>query len=145
MARLLTRDLTTDEETQIEEVLRRLRQHFHEWSYAEGREHHLVGFAFYEGCGGTEHCGALLAEAAPFALGRELVSEHGFQWVMIGSGARWRHGVMHPGLNAPIELLALETVAWDRKDYDQRPDPGRITHDSLDRIVATALHSSAVE
>src|SRR4051794_40962423 len=96
------RDLTRPEKAFVAAVLRRLREHFPEWNKndsAGGAEHDLVGFAFYEGCGDTRHCGEILAEAAPFALGQELVTRHGFRWVMLSSGEAARYGVMHPALD----------------------------------------------
>jgi len=143
MSSYSTRDLDPSEVAVIADVLRRLREHFHEWPCHEGGEHHLVGFAYYEGCGGTEHCGALLAEAAPFALGSELVFRHEFHWIMIGSGSKWRYGVMHPALNQPVDLTALEHGSWNREEYDQPPCPGRTTHDSLDAILAHVGQPSA--
>jgi hypothetical protein len=125
---------TTAEMEHIRSVLRRLREHFPEWPCVEGGEHQLVAFAFYEGCGGTEHCGAILAEAAPFALGQELVANHGFSWVMIARDDR-RYGVAHSALSSPIDLTALEHGTWNDEEYDQPPCPGRKTSDSLETIV----------
>jgi hypothetical protein len=129
------RDLTRPEKAFIADVLRRLREHFPEWKFAEGSEHSLVGFAFYEGCGGTRHCGQILAESAPFALGQELVNEHGFHWVMLSSGETARYGVMHSTLKEPINLGSLEDGSWNDEEYDFPPSPGRRTHDSLETIV----------
>src|SRR6187455_1915991 len=75
MAVRIFRDPIRPEKAFIADVLRRLREHFHEWNKgdeAKGHEHSLIGFAFYEGCGDSRHCGEILAEAAPFALGQEL-------------------------------------------------------------------------
>jgi hypothetical protein len=94
-----------------------------------------VAFAFYERCGGTECCGAILAEAAPLALGKELVARHGFRWVMVTSGQSRRYGVTHPALDRPIDLASLEDGSWNDEEYDQPPVPGRMTHDSLETIV----------
>ena len=86
MSAATTRDPTPSEGAFVEEVLRRLREHFLEWCApeTEGHEHHLAAFAYYEGCGRSDHCRAILGEAAPFALGRELVARHGFRWVIRG-------------------------------------------------------------
>ena len=43
----------------MEAVFTEFRAHFHEWSNFES-EHELVGFAFYEGCGASPCCGAIL-------------------------------------------------------------------------------------
>jgi hypothetical protein len=129
-----TRDPTPDEKAHIGDVLRGLREHFHEWPCVEGGEHELVAFAYYEGCGGTEHCGAILTEAAPLALGQVLVAKHGFRWVMIAEDPR-RYGVAHPALGRPIDLASLEDGSWNDEEYDQPPCPGRMTHDSLETIV----------
>ena len=129
------RSLTPAEAASVEEALRKLREHFHEWRCPPGYEHDLVGFAYYEGCGGTRHCGEILAEAAPLALGRELVTKHGFRWVMIRSGRSWKCGVEHPTLGRPIDLNALEDGSWNQREYDQPPSPGKMTHDSLETIV----------
>ena len=124
------------------DVLRRLREHFHEWCgpETEGHEHELVAFAHYEGCARSDHCRAILGEAAPLALGQELVARHGFRWVMIASGDTWRYGVAHPALSEPIDLLSLEDGAWNDEEYDpgSKPHPGdgSMTHDSLATILA---------
>jgi hypothetical protein len=142
-----TRDLTPSEEAFIADVLRRLREHFPEWCgpNSEGYEHDLAAFAFYEGCGGSEHCGAILAEAAPFALGRELVARHGFRWVMLASGNGWRYGASHPALDQPLDLLSLEDGSWNEVEYDPggEPSPGKLTHDSLETIVERVRDRSA--
>lgn len=131
------RDLTRPEKAFIANVLRRLREHFPEWKkyFAEGDEHALVGFAFYEGCGDSRHCGEILAEAAPFALGQELVTRHGFRWVMLSSGGTARYGVMHPALDGTIDLGSLEDGSWNNEEYDGPPSRGKMTHDSLEMIV----------
>jgi len=133
-----TRDPTPSEEAMIVDVLRRLREHFYAWPTREGYEHDLVAFAYYEGCAGRDDCcRSILAQAAPLALGQELVARHGFRWVMIASGDTWRHGVLHPASSHPIDLFSLEDGAWNEREYDLggSPDPGRMTHDSLDTIV----------
>ena len=137
MAVRSTRNLTRTEKAVIADVLRRLREHFPEWgrNFAAGDEHGLVGFAFYEGCGDSRHCGAILAEAAPFALGQELVAGHGFRWAMLTDGEAPRYGVVHPALREPIDLGSLEDGSWNDREYDQPPDRGRTTHDSFETIV----------
>jgi hypothetical protein len=95
-----------------------------------------VGFAYYEGCGHRwQCCREILAEAAPLALGRELVTRHGFRGVMIRSGRSWRLAVEHPALSRPIDLHALEDGSWNEEEYDQPPCPGKMIHDSLETIV----------
>ena len=94
-----------------------------------------MAFAYYEGCGGTACCGEILAEAAPLALGKELVANHGFGWAMIASGDTWRYGVVHPALDGPIDLVLLEDGSWNDEEYDLPPSPGKRTHDSLETIV----------
>ena len=131
------RSLTSAEEGAVEDVLRRLREHFSAWPCPPGHEHELMGFAYYEGCGHRwECCRATLAEAAPFALGRALVAHHGFRWVMIRSGRSWRYGVIHPALGRPIDLASLEDGSWNEEEYDEPPSSGRMALDSLDTIVA---------
>ncbi len=136
MTAISVRDLTPAEGASIEDVLRRLREHYSVWSeFATGFEHDLMAFAYYEGCSDRDDCcRAILAEAAPFALGRELVARHGFRWVMIGSGAGWRYGVEHPALDRPIDLLSLEDGSWNVEEFDQPASPGRTTLDSLETI-----------
>jgi hypothetical protein len=133
-----TRELTEAERASVARVLRRLREHFREWKPPPGCEHDLVAFAFYEGCGGTPHCGEILASAAPFALGVELTSRYGFTWTMIRRGDEWRFGVSHPRLKGAVDLLDLEGGAWNEEDYDEPPAPGKVTHDSLDAIIKAA-------
>lgn len=138
MPAISPRSLTPAEKASITRVLRKLREHYpKEWpGCIEGHEHHLVAFAYYEGCGHRwECCREVLAEAAPLALGRELVANHGFRWVMLSSGESRRYGVAHPVLDRPIDLASLEDGSWNDEEYDQPPDPGRMTHDSLETIV----------
>jgi hypothetical protein len=134
------KSLTDKQRAHIADVLRRLREHFPgAWpGCAEGHEHRLMEFAYYEGCGhrpGWECCRDLLAKAAPFAVGQELVAHHGFRWVMFGSGRAWRYGVVHPALDRPLDLAALEDGSWCEEEYDQPPAPGRTTLESLPTIV----------
>jgi hypothetical protein len=131
------RNLTRSEAAFVAVVLRELCDHFHEWRTFEGHEHSLVGFAYYEGCGDSGHCGKILAGAAPFALGKELVTLHGFRWVMVSSGDTWRYGVLHPALKQPVELHSLENGSWNdnENEYEEAPEQGKRTHDSLATIV----------
>ncbi|HXD86787.1 MAG TPA: hypothetical protein VN641_09845 [Urbifossiella sp.] len=131
----VTRGLTPAEQAAIEEVLRKLREHFHEWQGYEGDEWKLVGFAYYEGCGDSDDCGQILVEASPIALGKELVAKHGFRWAMLRSGQSWKYAVVHPDLGRPIDLQALEDGSWNEEEYDEPPESGKLTHDSLDTIV----------
>lgn len=121
----------------IADLLRRLREHFPEWTKdsPEGHEHALVGFAFYEGCGDSRCCGEILAEAAPFALGQELVTRHGFRWIMLIAGKTCRYGVLHPELHEPIDLASLEDGFWNDRIYETPPSRGEKTYDSLETIV----------
>ncbi len=131
-----TRPLTGTEEDHIMDVLRRCREHFHEWQGYEGAEYKLLKFALYEGCAGSVHCGQTIAEAAPFALGKELVTHYGFSWTMVDIEGRWRYAVCHSALSDPIVLDALEDGRWNCEDYEnERPCPGEVTLDSLDHIV----------
>ena len=130
------RALTPAEKRSVEKVLRGLREHFHGWKCPQGYEHDLVGFAYYEGCGHRwECCREILTEAAPLALGRELVARHGFRWVMIRARRSWCYAVAHPALGWPIDLYALEDGSWNAEEYDQPPDPGKMTHDSIETIA----------
>ena len=142
MPELSTRDLTPSEEAHVADVFRRLREHFYVWSAPEtpGHEHDLVAFAYYEGCHRRDECcRAILGEAAPLALGQELVTRHGFRWVMIASGDAWRYGVAHPALSRPIDLLSLEDGSWNEVEYsggsEPHPGDGSMTHDSLETIL----------
>ena len=123
--------LTDKQRAYIADVLRRLREHFREWPEYEGHEHDLVGFAYYEGCGDSACCGDLLAEAAPVALGVELVARHGFVWVSLGSG---RYGVAHPALAEPVDLCALEGGEWCH-ERPETPARGEVTNGSLASLV----------
>ncbi len=127
------KSLTDEQRAYVADVVRRLHEHFHEWTWFEGQPHDLVGFAYYEGCGGNECCDAVLAEAAPVALGAELVARHGFAWVPLGLG---RLAVAHPALAAPVELAVLEGGAWCGPDeLPGRPSRGEVTHNSLPGLV----------
>lgn len=132
----------TDAELQkIQAVLKDLREHFKEWDYGED-DYALIDFAFYEGCGGTDHCGDIIARATPFAVGGVLVREHDFQWVMVPAGNGWHYGVMHKAMSKAIDLEVLEDKSWVRKQYNEPPCPGEATYDSLERIVDHARHCS---
>jgi hypothetical protein len=142
MSALSPRDPTPAEAAFIADVLRRLREHYHTWCApeTEGHEYDLVAFAYYEGCDRRDECcRGILSEAAPFALGQELVLRHGFRWVMLPSGDTWRYGVAHPTLEHPIDLLSLEDGSWNDEEYDPGSEPhpgdGSMTHDSLETIL----------
>ena len=83
MSKISIRSLSDEEHAHISDILTKCREHFHEWKGHEGGEHGLIAFAFYEGGGGSDHCGQILANAAPFALGKELVEKYGFTWHMV--------------------------------------------------------------
>jgi hypothetical protein len=54
----------------------------------------------------------VLREAAPFALGKQLVEQDGFQWVMVeAAGGAWHHAVTHPALGEPVDLMTLDEAA----------------------------------
>jgi hypothetical protein len=129
------KSLTDEQRAYVDDVLRRLRDHFHEWPCPKGYEYKLMAFAYYEGCGDSECCRELLAEAAPFAVGQELVTHHGFRWVMIGARRSSRYGVEHPALDRPIDLASLQDGSWNEQEYDQPPSPGKMTLDSLETIA----------
>ena len=135
MGQNATRSPTEEEMAHVASTLKSLREHFREWKCAPGGEHDLVAFAYYEGCGGTDHCGDLLADAAPIALGQELVLKHGFHWTMIQTSAGWRYAVEHPAIDCPIDLFGLEDGSWNNEDYDEPPSPGQTTNESLEYIV----------
>lgn len=93
-------------------------------------------FAYYEGCGYRwDCCREILAEAAPFTVGQELVANHGFRWIMLRAGRTWRYGVTHPALEHPIDLASLEDRSWNEEEYGEPTDPGRATIDSLPTII----------
>jgi hypothetical protein len=131
------RELNRSEKSRITRVLRRLREHFHEWPGYGGREHELIAFAYYEGCGDSECCGALLTEAAPIALGAELVARHGFRWIALDYEAGSRLGVAHSALDRSIDLCALERGDWC-EDLRDSPAAGQNTHESLAGLVRAA-------
>ncbi len=132
-----TRSLTSVEIQHVDDVLQRLRQHFDEWPTDVGNEWHLIDFAFYEGCGGSNHCGELLRIAAPLALGRHLVTHHGCEWCMCSDTATdsWRFAVSHPNLDVPIDLYRLDEHPLrdpDQHDEDTAPfGPGEGAHESV--------------
>jgi hypothetical protein len=132
----LSRPLEPAELAAIDDVLQRLKDHFHQWRRAYvGFDHHLVEFAFYEGCGGTDCCGAILAEAAPLALGTELVLHYDFSWPAVRQGDQWHFAVTHPSLAEPIDLMTLEDGRYDTDSHDHPPHPGQLTYQSLDGIL----------
>ncbi|MCB9855779.1 MAG: hypothetical protein H6818_08825 [Phycisphaerales bacterium] len=135
MPHSISRQLTTSEHTYIADLFQRLRDHFHEWRDYGDDVHDLVGFAYYEECGGTDCCGRLLAEAAPIALGHELVRRYGFEWAMVRCDNAWHFAVSHPSLSQPIDLQRLEDGSWNDEDYDEPTDPGEMTHESLETIL----------
>ncbi len=134
---MTNRTLTPTEIRHIETALERLREHFSEWPTPPGNEWHLVDFAFYEGCGGSGHCGELLRTAAPLALGQHLVTHHDCEWCMVdGNSAQdWRFAISHHTLEHPLDLYALDEhplIDPDEHDDDMEPfQPGEGAHESL--------------
>ncbi len=129
------RELTTDEKSIVSARLADLRRTFAVWSddYDDdyGDDYNLIAYAYYEGCDQP-----VLAAAAPYAVGRSLVEKNGFTWVMVQSGSSWHHGVIHPMLPEPIDLLDLESGKWCRPEPDDEPpQPGEATMDSLDVLI----------
>ena len=134
---VMKRALSPAETRHIESTLEQLRDHFKEWPTEPGNEWHLVDFAFYEGCGGSEHCGELLRTAAPLALGRQLVTKHDFEWCMYSKDESqdWRYAIIHRKLDEPIDLYMLdEQPLLDRDEHDDDTEPfypGEGAHESL--------------
>ena len=119
----------------MDEVFAELRAHFHEWSGNYESEHDLIGFAYYEGCGGSSCCGSILAQAAPLALGKELVRKHGFVWTMTRAKDDWHFAVVHPSVGLLIDLQSIDDGSWlESAGYDPQP-PGKRTHASYENIV----------
>ncbi len=141
MGRPSTRDFTPADQVKLDEVFAALRAHFHQWTNAYESEHDLIAFAYYEGCGGSRCCGAILAEAAPLALGKQLVQEHGFKWTMARSQEDWHFAVYHPEAGMFIDLQSLEGGSWAQDDPYYPPSPGQRTHTSYENIVKQMLNS----
>jgi hypothetical protein len=130
------RQLTADEFAYVNETLTRLRDHYHQWPEYGDDYLELIKFAFYENCGDSDCCGKLLAEAAPIALGNELVTKHGFSWIMTQPDHEWHYSVAHPALDSPIDLTSLENREWNDEEYvGTELSAGEITVNSLDCIV----------
>lgn len=105
----------------IAETLARLRDHFSVWKGYEGRDRDLIEFAYYEGCTKGASSGLILAQAAPFALGQELVDHYGFEWGVVERRFEVAtFAVHHPNLDEPIDLLTLEDGKW--YEADERDD-----------------------
>lgn len=134
MARASTRPFTAEDQRLLDEAFTELRAHFHEWPGYESA-HALVGFAFYEGCGGRGRDGAILARVAPLAVGQELVSKHGFVWQMVRAAGGWNYAVYHPPTSLFVDLESLDAGSWIDADRFAPAAPGRRAHDSCDAIV----------
>ena len=119
----------------MDEVFEALRSHFHEWSANYESEHDLIGFAYYEGCGGSGCCGSILAQSAPLALGKQLVGKHGFAWIMTRAKNDWHYAVVHPSAGVFIDLQSIDDGSWTGGDPYDSPPPGKRTHDSYEKIV----------
>ena len=125
------REPTQEEMSVVAWRLAELRRVFAVWSdNYDDDEFDLLWFAFYEDCDEP-----VMASAAPYAVGNSLVKKDGFRWVMVPSGGSWHHGVAHPLLAEPIDLLALEGDGWYRPEVDDEPPrPGEAALDSRDFI-----------
>jgi len=131
---LRTRPLTDDDRAIIDTAFRELREHFHEWADDYESEHELIGFAVYEGFSGSEHCSAVMEKAAPFAVGKELVENDGFQWVMLEVNGDWHYAVLHPAIRTPIDLETLSTGMWIREPAHRPADPATRISESYKAI-----------
>ena len=135
-----TRALTPKETSHIEQTLARLREHFKVWPTEPGKEWYLVNFAYYEGCGHRDQCCIdVLRECAPLALGQTLVTDHGFEWCMIGSVDSWRFAVKHSKVTETFDLYHLDkTPMLDPEEHDEETgpfDPGEGAHESIYAIL----------
>ena len=133
-----TRQLTTSEFEKIESVLRELREHFHEFKDMFHDEHGQINFAIYEGCESSEHCRGVLESSAPFAIGKRLVSEHGFEWDMIEVQDDWHYGVSQSALNDPVDLMTLSSGTWYREETEELPGAVSVIIGSLDALAEAA-------
>lgn len=141
MGRPATRQFESTDEAKLKEVLSVLREHFHEWTYDFDSEHDLVGFAYYEGCGSSACCAGILQQAAPLALGKELVTKHDFEWVMTRGKTGWQFAAIHPSSGLFIDLQEIENGCLLPGHSPDQP-PGKITHDSFENIVKTIEQNS---
>lgn len=134
------REPTAEEMSIVDQRLAELRREFPgpSWSDSYEDEYDLLGFAYYEGCDRTGAL-AVMVSAVPYAVGKSLVRRHGFSWVMVRAGESWHHGVVHPLLREPIDLMTLEDGAWYRPYTDDEPPrPGETTwysHDFIEMVV----------
>lgn len=55
---------------------------------------------------------------------------------MVHYDEEWHYAVSHPLLSQPIDLQRLEDGSWNDEEYDEPTDPGEMTHDSLETILA---------
>ena len=124
------REPTREEMSVVTRQLAELRRVFAVWSDNYDDEFDLLWFAYYEGCDE-----AVMASAAPYAVGNSLVKKDDFRWVMVPADDSWHHGVANPLLAEPIDLLALEGGSWYRPEADDEPPrPGEAALDSRDFI-----------
>ncbi len=129
------------ERAYIVDSLRRLREHFKIWPSYDDKELQLIGFAIYEGCYKDAASGRIIAETAPFALGQELVSHYGFEWVIIQKPIEIAtYAITHPSIETPIDVLTLEDGSWYEADPrdEEPPVPGERTYYSIDPILKAA-------
>lgn len=132
----LNRPLTHAERERIDHVLLRLRAHFREWSDQYQGELELIQFAVYEGCNQSPHCYEILVEAAPLALGKQLVERAEYSWVMVQADAGWELALTHDILTKPILLASIIRGEWNHERYDEPPDKVEVTIDSYETLAA---------
>lgn len=124
----------------MQKTLDEFKGHFKEfWSDSEyyGGYYELLGFCYYEGCGG-DCCGDILGRAAPYALGYELVKRYNFQWAIEEDGQSSKTGVTHARLSF-LDLFDLEDkhliMPEDRLADYETYERGQATCDSLRGIL----------
>jgi hypothetical protein len=131
------REPTPDELSVVELKIAELRQAICGNHDSGGIGIDVLGWAYYEGYDKLPSALQVMVSSAPYVVGEALVKQDEFKWVMVAADESWHHGVIHPLLAEPIDLLTLEDGSWHRPDdeNDEPPRPGETTLESYEFIV----------
>lgn len=134
------RPLKKSEIDLMQKTLDEFTTHFAIWwlgDLSKRGYYELLGFCYYEGCGG-DCCGDILGRAAPYAVGYELVKRYNFQWAIEEDGQSSKTGVTHARLSF-LDLFDLEDkhliMPEDRLADYETYERGEATCDSLRGIL----------
>ena len=114
----------------INNAIREVQEHFHEWKSMSFNPIELCSFAYYEGCGSKDCCSEILEKYTPTILLNQLISSAGF--VVLSGSPEWI--LEHPRVGK-VSYSDIAEGKWYSDDDQHLP----ISHLSNGEIFANSF------